>query len=116
MNELVRDYLEKRVCRRTFVQALAALGLTGAGVEAVCSAADAAERGAAAGAPERRAARITGTGGELLVAQMKAAGVRYLFTNPGSYEVGLFDAFAKQQDMDLILGLHDGLVIATADG
>ena len=33
--------------------------------------------------------------GALLVEQMRAAGVEYLFTNPGSYEVGFFDAFHR---------------------
>lgn len=120
MNELVRDYLVKHISKRNFVEALAALGLTGAGVEAVCSAADAANRGSGLEGPEggmgRIATRVTGTGGELLVAQLKAAGVRFVFANPGSFEVGFFDAFAQQQDMDLIMGLHEGLVIAMADG
>ena len=36
--------------------------------------------------------KMSGTGGELLVAQAKAAGVRYLFSNPGSAEAAFFDA------------------------
>jgi benzoylformate decarboxylase len=60
--------------------------------------------------------RAEGTGGALMVAQAKAAGAEYLFTNPGSYEVGLFDAFADTPGMQLIMGLHEGIVISMADG
>ena len=47
---------------------------------------------------------------------MRAAGVEYLFTNPGSYEVGFFDAFIDQPGMHLIMGLHEGIVVSMADG
>jgi len=50
-----------------------------------------------------------------MVEQMKAAGVKYLFTNPGSFEVGFFDAFLDQPTQ-LITGLHEGIVISMADG
>src|SRR4030095_11588059 len=43
------------------------------------------------------------------------AGSEYLFTNPGSFEVGLFDAQITS-GVPLIMGLHEGIVIAMADG
>jgi benzoylformate decarboxylase len=112
MNQLMQEFLAKRLSRRQFVQALTALGIGAVGVESLVRGADAVARGADAAAGQT----VTGTGGELVVAQMKAAGVRYLFTNPGSYEVGFFDAFLGQSGMTLIMGLHEGLVIAMADG
>jgi benzoylformate decarboxylase len=60
--------------------------------------------------------KMSGTGGELLVAQAKAAGVRYLFTNPGSAEAGFFDALVDAPEIQLIMGLHEGVVISMADG
>jgi len=60
--------------------------------------------------------KISGTGGELLVAQAKAAGVRYLFTNPGSAEAAFFDALVDAPEIQLIMGLHEGVVISMADG
>jgi benzoylformate decarboxylase len=60
--------------------------------------------------------RIKGTGGDVMFAQMRAAGVKYLFTNPGSYEAGLYDALLDQSAVKLIMGLHEGIVIAMADG
>jgi benzoylformate decarboxylase len=60
--------------------------------------------------------KLTGTGGQLLVAQAKAAGVRYLFTNPGSAEAAFFDALVDAPEIQLIMGLHEGVVISMADG
>jgi len=39
-----------------------------------------------------------------------------MFTNPGSFEVGLFDAFSDTPGMQHIMGLHEGIVISMADG
>src|SRR5919197_2387451 len=59
---------------------------------------------------------ITGTGGMLLVQTLKDAGVDYLFTNPGSAETGVFAALAETEDPRLVIGKHEGLVAAMADG
>jgi benzoylformate decarboxylase len=59
---------------------------------------------------------ITGTGGMLLIQTLKDAGVEYLFTNPGSAETGIFAALAEDQDQRLVIGKHEGLVAAMADG
>jgi benzoylformate decarboxylase len=59
---------------------------------------------------------ITGTGGMLLIQTLKDAGVEYIFTNPGSAETGIFAALAEDGDQKLIMGKHEGLVAAMADG
>ena len=59
---------------------------------------------------------ITGTGGMLLIQTLKDAGVDYLFTNPGSAETGIFAALSEDQDQRLVIGKHEGLVAAMADG
>ena len=59
---------------------------------------------------------ITGTGGMLLIQTLKDAGVDYLFTNPGSAETGIFAALAEDLDQKVIVGKHEGLVAAMADG
>jgi benzoylformate decarboxylase len=59
---------------------------------------------------------ITGTGGMLLIQTLKDAGVEYLFTNPGSAETGIFAALAEDGDQKVIVGKHEGLVAAMADG
>lgn len=60
--------------------------------------------------------KLTGTGGRLLLEQMKASEIEYLFTNPGSSEVGLFDALHDVPDIAMIVGLHEGVVMSMADG
>ena len=59
---------------------------------------------------------ITGTGGMLLLQTLKDAGVEYIFTNPGSAETGIFAALAEDGDTKLVMGKHEGLVAAMADG
>ena len=39
----------------------------------------------------------------------------YLFSNPGSFETGIFDAQITS-GVPLIMGLHEGIVISLADG
>ena len=60
--------------------------------------------------------KITGTGGRLLVEQLKAAGTTHLFANPGSAEVGIFDALLDTPEIKTIMGLHEGIVVSMADG
>src|SRR5437868_3766962 len=59
---------------------------------------------------------ITGTGGMLLLQTLKDAGVEYLFTNPGSAETGIFAALVEDDEQRLVVGKHEGLVAAMADG
>src|SRR5881296_3651701 len=66
------------------------------------------------GRPMRK--QITGTGGMLLIQTLKDAGVEYLFTNPGSAETGIFAALLEDGDQKLVVGKHEGLVAAMADG
>ncbi len=115
MRELVRQYLGQGSSRRGFLAGMAQLGFTAAAARAVLEPLEASEK-AASGADIGGSTTAEGTGGELVVAQAKAAGVEYLFTNPGSFEVGLFDAWIDQPGLQLIMGLHEGLVISMADG
>lgn len=114
MRELLRDYLDGRLSRRGFFGRLVATGLTAAAAQSVLDAADIGgldEAGAIEGVTS-----FTGTGGELLVEQVRAAGAKYVFTNPGSLEVAFFDALIDRPDLELVVGLHEGIVIGMADG
>lgn len=115
MRELVQRFLDRDLSRRGFVRRLTGLGLTAAAAQAVLGPLEASERAAARGDLPGAEMR-KGTGGELLVAQARAAGAEYLFTNPGSFEVGLFDALIDQPGLQLVMGLHEGIVISMADG
>jgi benzoylformate decarboxylase len=111
INEILGSFLNQGLSRRDFVKALGALGVSAAGISSMVKAAEAVEKGVA----PLKARSFTGTGGQLIIEQLKAADVKYLFTNPGSFEVGFFDAFLDQP-MQLILCMHEGLVVSAADG
>lgn len=112
MRDLFCDYFEGRLPRRAFFGRLVGTGLTAAAARAIVEAAD---RGTSEAESVPSARAFTGTGGELLVEQVRAAGSKYIFTNPGSLEVGLFDALVDRPDLELIVGLHEGIVIGMAD-
>ena len=92
INEILSQLLDHSISRRSFIKALGAIGVSTAGISSMLKSAEAVEKGIA----PLKARSFTGTGGQLIVEQMKAAGVKYLFTNPGSFEVGFFDAFLDQ--------------------
>lgn len=112
MRDLFRDYFDGRLPRRDFLARLVGTGLTAAAARTIV---EGAGRGTLETDPSPRAVAFTGTGGELLVEQIRAAGSRYIFTNPGSLEVGLFDALVDRPDLQLVVGLHEGIVIGMAD-
>lgn len=122
MRELVKRYWDEGLSRRGFARGLAQLGFTAAAAKTLLANLDAAED--YGGAQSEGAARsdgaalgvAEGSGGDLVVAQAKAAGVEYVFTNPGSFEVGFFDSLLDTPGMQLIMGLHEGIVVAMADG
>ena len=115
MRQLVSRFLNNGISRRDFIRNLTGLGLTATAVAAILETLDRVEypAGKANTALEKT---VTGTGGELLVAQARAAEVEYLFTNPGSFEVGFFDAVVDDPQIHLIEALHEGVVISMADG
>lgn len=113
MRDLLYDYYDGSLSRRGFLGRLVAAGLTATAARSVVRAAE-FEGGRAPGASARRT--FSGTGGELLAEQIRAAGTRFIFTNPGSLEVGFFDALVDRPDLNVILGLHEGIVIAMVDG
>ena len=115
MREVVHQYLGQGLSRRGFLKSMTALGFTAASAEAVLKPLEASEQADAAGLRMAGAFSVEGTGADLMIAQAKAAGTRFLFANPGSAEVGFFDAFFES-GMQLILGLHEGIVISMADG
>jgi benzoylformate decarboxylase len=112
MRTLFRDYYDGRLSRRDFVGRLVATGLTAAAARSVADAADLGSRPGAA----TPATSFSGTGGELLVEQVRAAGTKYIFSNPGSLEVAFFDALVDRPELELVVGLHEGIVVSMADG
>jgi benzoylformate decarboxylase len=116
MQQLIHQYLSGAVSRRRFLASLMQMGLTSVAAKSVI---EAAERGEIAQQPagaQTPSRIVAGTGGELMAEQVKAAGTRFIFTNPGSYEIGFFDALIDRPELIVVEGLHEGVVLSMADG
>ena len=114
MRSIISDYLNDSISRRGFLKKMAASGFTLASANSVLKSLENTREEFSFSETEYRT--MTGSGGDLLVQQIKEAGVQYVFTNTGSFEVGFFDALIKEPGIQLILGLHEGIVISMADG
>ncbi len=114
MRQLLWEYLDGNLSRRGFLRSLVAAGFTASAARSVV---EAAESGGAEPADAGGASySVNGTAGDLLVEQIKAAGTKYIFTNPGSVEVAFFDALTDRPELYIIMGLHEGVVLSMADG
>lgn len=115
MKELVKQYIDQGISRRKLMANLSAAGLSAVAVNTVAQALAPVSARAAAASPG--AVRdVTGTGGQLYLQQLKAAGVEYYFFNPSTGDAPIFDAFVDEPAVQLIKGVQEGVVVAMADG
>jgi len=117
MRELVRTYLQNGISRRGFANRMLKSGFSAAATNAVLAAlapAQAQDEGKLETAAFTRAFR--GTGGDLLAEQLLDAGVEYLFLGNGTGVSPLCDAVVDRPTLKIILGVHEGLCVAMADG
>src|SRR5215467_7605106 len=101
--------------RRRLMTGLSALGMSAAAAKSVAQSLAPIGQAAAA-APAAAMREMKGTGGALFVAQLKAAGVEYIFFNPSTGDYPIFDALVDEPGITLIKGIQEGAVIAMADG
>ena len=108
-------YLSKKSSRRDFIQAVTALGITSLGAESMLAS---AQQGGSGGPGDGQADKVwisEGTAGALLVEQLKAAGVKYIFHTNTSGLATLTDA-VDTPEMQVIMLTHEGQAISTAMG
>ena len=60
--------------------------------------------------------QFTGNPSQIMVEQLAASGIKYVFNNSGSREAHFFDALHSRDDIHGILALHEGSVAAMAGG
>src|SRR5258708_12172683 len=114
MKELIRQYLDDGVSRRQLMTGLSALGMSTAAATAMAQSLSPVSAAPPNGV--RNAMRdVQGTGGALFVAQLKAAGVKYVFFNPSTGDYPIFDALVDEPDIQVIKGIHEDAVVAMAD-
>src|SRR5262245_29229185 len=113
MKELIKQYLDHGMSRRQLMTGLSALGMSTAAVKSVAQSLETFGQGT----PPASAMRtLKGTGGALFVQQLKAAGVEHIFFNPSTGDYPIFDALVDEPAIHLIKGIHEGAVVAMADG
>jgi len=113
MKELIKQYLDNGISRRQLMSGLSALGMSSVAVKSVAQSLETFGQGAPPAAAMRQ---IKGTGGALFVQQLKAAGVQHIFFNPSTGDYPIFDALVDEPGIQLIKGIHEGAVVAMADG
>lgn len=118
VRELVDEYLSRRLSRRAFARRMAGWGFSLAGVASILdSLAPLVERDASAEAAASATPNtVRGTGGELLVEQLRAAGVRFLFNCNSSGSAAIFDALVDRPDVHVIAVPQEGQMVAVAQG
>src|ERR1700680_5130344 len=121
MKNLIKQYLDRGISRRHFLSGLGALGVSSVAANSMASslapfiaAAQAANEVAEAGQPSWLR-QMKGNGGGLLVEQLKAAGIKYIFCNPATGSAPVYDAMVDETEIQLIQALEEGALAAMAD-
>jgi benzoylformate decarboxylase len=110
LRDVFQQLLSGSISRRQFLNRLAQLGV---GAMAATQLADVF---AAVPESERNIILNDVTGGRITCETLKLWGVKYVFGNTGAYEAGFVDALVDFEDIHYVLGLHEGSVMAMADG
>src|SRR3984893_597278 len=122
MKHLIKQYLDSEISRRQLLSGLGTLGITAAAANSMAQSLapflPTTAEDAAANPPSGSSAsrNVQGTGGALLVAQLKASGVGHIFFHPSSGAAPFFDALVDEPQMTLIKALQEGALVAMADG
>jgi len=111
MRDLLMQFLGREISRREFGRGLAALGLSAPAVNALLSSAASAQL-----PPPAEGVPFTGTGAEVLVETLRAAGVRYIFGTTATGMSAFFDALTLRPDPQMILSLAESQATSMAHG
>ncbi|MEE8371237.1 MAG: thiamine pyrophosphate-binding protein, partial [Sphingomonadales bacterium] len=110
IREAFQQLLSGSISRRDFMVKTAGMGLGAAAASQLANVATAAP------AVEPPIALTNVSGGDITCETLKAWGVEYVFGNTGGYEAGFMDALVGYPEINYVLGLQEGSVMAMADG
>ena len=120
MKEMIKGYLDRTISRRRLLSGLGTMGVASIAAKSMASTLGAFR------SPQRSATqetvalpwmkRVRGTGGKLLIEQLKQAGVDHIFVGCSAAGVSIFDALVDEPDFHIIQGIQEGAVAAMADG
>lgn len=111
MRELLHQFMNRQISRRSFGKGLAALGLSAVAVESVVQNLAAAQQ-----PPAAEGVAFTGTGAEVLVETLRAAGVAYVFGTTSTGMSAFFDALTLRSEPQMILALAESQATSMAQG
>ncbi len=119
MYELSKQFLDKKIGRRSFINGLVQAGVSLTGAAAIANNLEASEATAVPGdrvTPEKGRVVRDMTGGEVMIEFLLDWDVPYMFALAGSEEIGLLDALVDRPDVKYTTCLHENAAMAMADG
>ena len=111
MRDLVKQFVDHQISRRDFGRGLVALGLSTAAVESLMAALQ-----PVAQPPPHGGVKVTGTGAEVMIETLRAAGVQYIFGTTATGMSPFFDALAVRDDIHLVLSIAESQATSMAHG
>ncbi|TDJ25929.1 MAG: thiamine pyrophosphate-binding protein, partial [Gammaproteobacteria bacterium] len=114
MQKLVKDFITATISRRQFLAGMAAASFTPAAASSALASVEPLAPGFQT--PEGFTRSVTGTGADLLVEQVLAAGANYLFVSNGSGIGPVCDSLVDHPQLQLIQATHEGQLVSIADG
>lgn len=111
MRSLVKQFVDSEISRRDFALALAALGFSTAAVDSL-----AATLGGVQQPIPAQGVNIKGTGAEIFVETLRAAGIRNVFGTTATGMSSFFDAITVRPDIRMILAIAESQATSMAQG
>jgi len=111
MRSLFRRFVDKEISRRDFGRGLVALGLSSAAAGSMTRSMALARDPLPA-----EGVRFTGTGAQILLETLRAAGIRYVFGTTSTGMSAFFDALTLNSDVALILSISESQATSMAHG
>jgi len=111
MRSLVKRYVDARMSRRAFALGLGALGFSTVAAESL-----AATLGGVRHPLPAEGVTVRGTGGEIFVETLRAAGIRNVFGTTATGMSSFFDAITLRPDVRMILSVAESQATSMAHG
>jgi benzoylformate decarboxylase len=111
MRSLVKRFVDSEISRRDFTLGLAALGFSAAAADSV-----AATLGGVQQPLPAQGVSVKGTGAEIFVETLRAAGIRNIFGTTATGMSPLFDAITLRPDIRMIMSIAESQATSMAHG
>ena len=111
MRGLLKQYVDREISRREFAVGLAALGFSAAAADSLAAALGGVQQPVPA-----EGVSVKGTGAEIFVETLRAAGIRNIFGTTATGMSPLFDAVTLRPDIRMILSMAESQATSMAHG